>query len=57
VESNERRELIDDLLAALESTGRTLDASQLLELARVERELSHALATIRRLIDMIVGAG
>jgi len=56
VDPQERKALVDDILAALDQRG-TTDGSQLLELARVERELTHALAVIRRLIERTVAAG
>lgn len=54
MDSGDRSELVNELLAALEKKGAP-DALQLLDLMRVERELGDALRVVRGLIESIVG--
>lgn len=53
MDQHERRELIDELLAALDER-HAGDGGRLLDLMRAEQNILDALAVIRREIDVIV---
>jgi hypothetical protein len=53
LDTPERRELIDDLLKALDER-HAGEGAQLLDLMRAEQNLVDTLAVIRKLIDVIV---
>ncbi|MFL5954807.1 MAG: hypothetical protein ACJ76I_11945 [Gaiellaceae bacterium] len=53
MDERERKELIEDLVGALEQR-HSVDGGRLLELMRAEQNLLDTLAVVRREIDLIV---